>query len=236
MKIYLRDINQKIVDAWQTQFHNYPEVESSFGYIFDGPRADAIISPANSFSIMDGGIDATYTERFGEELSIKLREIVNDFYDGELLVGQAVIVKTNDEDFPYLISAPTMRVPGIVKNTVNAYLAFRGALIAVRNWNESPKNENRQINSILCPGLGTAIGQIPPFACARQMFEAYQIIVKGKQFNPKDCAEIWYNQQELLGWEPYEFRVDGKDYTKKIEKEVDLWDDDDDGKGEGVLV
>jgi hypothetical protein len=63
---------------------------------------------------------------------------------------------------------------------------------------------------------------------ARQMFEVYQVMVRGKRLKPKDCAEIWYNQQELLGWPPYEFKVDGRDIVNKEEKgEVDLWNGSD---------
>ena len=57
--------------------------------------------------------------------------------------GSAVIIPTYDKDvstvqveptdnggvpIPYLISAPTMRVPEDVSDTVNAYLAFRAVL------------------------------------------------------------------------------------------------------------
>lgn len=228
MKIYLRDLSEKVVEAWKVQFGNCPDFEVSLGDIFEGPKADAIVSPANSFGFMDGGIDAAYSKKFGDELAAKLRGVITDWYDGELMVGQAVILPTGDEDFPYLISAPTMRVPSVVRNSVNAYLAFRATLKAVRDWNDAPKNAYKQINSILCPGLGTAIGQIHPFACARQMFEAYQVMVLGKRLKPRDCAEIWYNQQELLGWPPYELKVDGRDVINKEEKgDVDIWKGED---------
>jgi hypothetical protein len=46
-------------------------------------------------------------------------------------VGQAVIVATDHPDIPWCISAPTMRIPRDVPETVNAYLAFRAALRAV---------------------------------------------------------------------------------------------------------
>ncbi len=48
-----------------------------------------------------------------------------------LKVGQAAIIETEDPQnvIPYLICAPTMRVPEIVSGTSNAYLAFRASLI-----------------------------------------------------------------------------------------------------------
>ena len=61
------------------------------------------------------------------------------------LQGQAVIIPAYDDKTPsseelrghnegvpikYLISAPTMRVPQCVDDTVNAYLAFRAVILA----------------------------------------------------------------------------------------------------------
>ena len=76
----------------------------------------------------------------------RLQALLRADYDGELPVGQAVIIKTlspNDsvkkfEDpkfnegklIKYLISAPTMRVPMDVIHSVNAYLAFRAVIQA----------------------------------------------------------------------------------------------------------
>jgi len=47
-------------------------------------------------------------------------------------VGQAVIIETRDpkETIRYLVSAPTMRIPSDVSNSVNAFLAFRATLLA----------------------------------------------------------------------------------------------------------
>ena len=76
----------------------------------------------------------------------RLQTLINVDYDGELLVGQAAIIKTlspkdstkkfKDPKFnegkliKYLISAPTMRVPMDVIHSVNAYLAFRAVIRA----------------------------------------------------------------------------------------------------------
>lgn len=62
----------------------------------------------------------------------RLQQIIKgEEYFGELLVGQAVILETNDETqkIKYLISAPTMRVPLDVSDTPNAYLAFKATLM-----------------------------------------------------------------------------------------------------------
>ena len=175
-KILLRDRNAGMVEAWREFFSTEPDVEISHGDIFD-LRADALVSPANSFGYMDGGIDGVYSRHFGWELSERLREVLRRDWDGELPVGCAVIVETRDPRIPYLVSAPTMRVPMNVSNTVNAYLAFRAALIAVRNHNRANPGS---IGSLLCPGLATFYGCMPPRRSAVQMLLAYRLVVKGE--------------------------------------------------------
>jgi len=128
MKIYLRDINPGMTEAWKLWFGEIEDVEISTGDIFGGPKADAIISPANSFGFMDGGIDLAYSGKFGWGLQKRLQEKLKKEYYGELPIGQAVIVPTENQDIPYCISAPTMRIPMFVQGTMNAYYAFRAAL------------------------------------------------------------------------------------------------------------
>jgi O-acetyl-ADP-ribose deacetylase (regulator of RNase III) len=180
MKFLLRDRNAAVVGAWRRHFAEAPDVEVSHGDIFD-VSADAIVSPANSFGFMDGGIDLVYSQRFGWGLQERLRKLLLAEYDGELPVGQAVIVETHHKDIPFLISAPTMRVPLDVSTTVNAYLAFRASIRAVREHN---KAAGRRIETVLCPGLGTAVGAMAPEVCARQMHYAYGTSHLGQVWNP----------------------------------------------------
>jgi len=138
--IHLRDLGEALVDAWHREFKGVPEVTVSHGDIFPnqtGPvapgdpidiKADAIVSPANSFGFMDGGIDAVYSYQLGSGLQERLQALIARDHGGELPVGMAVIVPTAHPDIPWCISAPTMRVPRDVSDTVNAYLAFRAAL------------------------------------------------------------------------------------------------------------
>jgi O-acetyl-ADP-ribose deacetylase (regulator of RNase III) len=189
MQIYLRDRNQSLVDLWNKVFTNDDKIHISCGDIFDDGEhmnADAVVSPANSFGFMDGGIDYVYSEFFGWDLTEHLKGVLWDEYQGELLVGQAVVVdirETNPKTpIPYLISAPTMRVPLDVSRTVNAYLAFVAAL--------REANKHKNIDSMLCPGLGTAIGKIPYANCAIQMHAAWNRYNKPPAFDVLGVAHI----------------------------------------------
>jgi O-acetyl-ADP-ribose deacetylase (regulator of RNase III) len=177
LRIVLRAIDYGLVHAWEQSFRGVAQVEASQGSILTR-RADAIVSPANSFGYMDGGLDLVYSQHFGWDVEGRVRRRLLAEYDGELPVGQALIVPTENADIPLLISAPTMRVPMNVAGTTNAYLAFRAVLITIRDHNRTARGP--PIHTVLCPGLGTGEGRMPHDRCARQMRAAYDSIVGGR--------------------------------------------------------
>src|SRR4051812_6138881 len=195
VQLYLRDRSPEVVAAWREHFEGAPHVDISEGDIFrGGPAADAIVSPANSFGYMDGGIDAVYLQRFGREMVGRLQTLIKAAWDGELPVGCAAIVETGDREIPYLVSAPTMRVPTDVSETVNAYLAFRAALLAVR---EANKRRPGMIRSVLCPGLCTFYGQMSADKSARQMRFAHRLISEGQTSLLDQAGKILATHREL---------------------------------------
>lgn len=205
--IHLRDLGKPLVDAWNREFEGVPSVHVSCGDIFstktgqvavDDPidiKADAIISPANSFGFMDGGIDAVYTYQFGDGLQQRLQAVIERNFAGELPVGTALVVPTMHKDIPWCISAPTMRVPRNVADTVNAYLAFRAALLAVITHNASGLPP---LKTVLCPGLGTAVGQMPVARCARQMRSAWDRVLGDKRWVPRSVRAAADDEIDLL--------------------------------------
>lgn len=197
LHIHLRDIKPELIAAWEKYFADCPQVAVSLGDIF-GLRADAIVSPANSFGFMDGGIDLVYSEHFGWQLCENLQHLILTRHDGELPVGQAEILPTGNAEIPWLISAPTMRIPSVIVHTPNAYLAFRAVLRLVRSHNASHPSP---IRSVLCPGLGTAIGKLPAEVCAKQMRAAYDAVVLGHK--PK-----FEHFSEAVGWHSQMIRDD----------------------------
>lgn len=192
--VRLQGIDAALVAAWRRHFAGCVGVEIGHGDIF-ATTGDAIVSPANSFGYMDGGIDAVYLARFGSGLQWRLQQHIQEHHGGELTVGEAVIVETAALDIPWLISAPTMRIPGPVPNTLNAYLAFRAALRAALA--HRPTGRPR-ITSVLCPGLASAIGAMPPDRVARQMRFAYDVTLGGRPWPPLRPAEIHATHHELL--------------------------------------
>lgn len=193
--IRLRDKNTAVFEAWQRFFTDVAGVEISHGGIFD-ESATAIVSPANSFGFMDGGIDLAYTQHFGWDLQKRLQERIRNEHFCDLPVGQAIVVETHNEEIPYLVSAPTMRIPMNVSDTLNAYLAFRAALIAVQEFNAS--NPELPITSILCPGLCTASGGMAANDCAKQMAHAHARVMLKQQFCPRGLGWAIAEHMTLL--------------------------------------
>lgn len=170
LQIILADINSRLCAAWTHEFAPYPAVNIRQGSIFD-VEAAAIVSPANSFGIMDGGLDGKLRDFFGMEIERKVRtRIARDFH-GELPAGMAIATETGNTQFPFLISAPTMRVPQEVSHTINAYLAMKAILTCTL--------EDPRIGRVAIPGLCSLSGAMSPHLVARQMRAAYERTVPG---------------------------------------------------------
>ena len=60
LKITLVDRKLILVETWQQAFSYEPKVDIKFSSILD-LNVDCIVSPANSFGFMDGGIDCVYS-------------------------------------------------------------------------------------------------------------------------------------------------------------------------------
>jgi O-acetyl-ADP-ribose deacetylase (regulator of RNase III) len=170
MQIILSDISPKMIEAWKAFFENEPHVSIKEGDITQ-IECDSVVSPANSFGFMDGGLDYVLSERFGWDLEKKLQAIIKNLPEGELLVGQALILETGDMKIPYLISAPTMRIPTNfnIDTSINAYLAMKAVLIKAKT--------DSRINSVAIPGFCTGVGRMQPVIAARQMHIAYKEII-----------------------------------------------------------
>jgi O-acetyl-ADP-ribose deacetylase (regulator of RNase III) len=176
MKIILVAIEQKLIDAWKEFFAdeaNVSIIEEDITKI----ECDAVVSPANSFGFMDGGLDYALSERFGWDIEKRLQRQIKELPEGELLVGQAIVLETEDKIVPFLISAPTMRIPTNfnIDTSINAYLSMKAILIKAKN--------DERITSVAIPGLCTGVGRMQPMIAARQMFQAYNEIILGQRMD-----------------------------------------------------
>ncbi len=197
MKIILSGLQQELLAAWADCFAGQEGVEIVSADITT-LGCDAVVSPANSFGFMDGGLDYALSERFGWELEKRLQKMIKALPMGELLIGQALLLETGDKTIPFLISAPTMRIPTNfnIDTSVNAYLAMKAILITAKN--------GERVQSVAIPGLCTGVGQMPPIISAKQMFQAYKEIILGEKMDFESFGEAqkyhWNINQNGMIW------------------------------------
>ena len=192
-KLYLIDSKSELCDKWRQVFSSYSEVEVLQGDYFQ-QSADAIVSPANSFGIMDGGLDLAIRNELGFQVETDIQEVILNKYHGEMPIGSAEIINTYHDKWSYMIAAPTMRIPENIAFTLNAYIAFRAILIAINSFNES--QPNKAIKSLVCSGLGTGIGSMEAVKCVAQMRAAYKLIKEPARIN--SFSEIHKSHLTLL--------------------------------------
>src|SRR5262245_21185070 len=123
--------------AWRAYFDELPDIEIVKRSFASLPQFDCMVSAANSFGIMDGGVDLAIIDYFGVGLMKRVQEIIKEDFLGEQPVGTSVIVETGNEKHPYIAHTPTMRVPMNISQTDNVYLAMWSMLLAVRIFNRT---------------------------------------------------------------------------------------------------
>lgn len=201
MRIVLSAVEDSMADAWQRHCGDLEEVTIHRGSITE-LQVDAVVSPANSFGFMDGGIDHVYSHHFGWHVQDRLKQIIKDRHHGELLVGVAEVVDTDNSRIPFLIAAPTMRVPMILEDSVNPYLAARAVLLLIKHGSFpsgllAGESISDGIKSVAFPGLGTGVGRVGPNTCALQVRAAVEQFLHGKSDFPATWADAQIRHQKL---------------------------------------
>lgn len=202
MNIILTSVEPALADAWERHCGALDCVTVSRGSILD-PNCDAVVSPANSFGFMDGGIDLLYSHHFGWRVQERLQQFIRTRHHGELLVGMAEIIETDNERIPYVIAAPTMRVPMILANdSVSPYLAARAVLLLIKHGTfhsgvMAGEPIANVVQTVAFPGLGTGVGRIGPNTCAWQVKRAIEEVIYGQTEYPKSFADAMLKHQQL---------------------------------------
>lgn len=168
MKIYLieREINKfKYLKAY---FENEDVIliNDDFKNFINKNIVQCIVSPGNSFGLMDGGYDLALTEWYGNQLQDRVQKYIINNYYGEQPVGTSFIIETK-KDNQYLIHTPTMRTPQEIIEPRIIYQCMRTTLIVAKRNN---------IESILIPMFGGSVGNVKPQVIAKLMWLAFKQI------------------------------------------------------------
>ena len=165
MKIILLDNKRPMCLAWKKYFKDIPNVEVVNDNIeyYDLDNIDCLVSPANSYGLMDGGYDLALTRMFGNDLQHAVQNYIIDILYGEQQVGSSIIVdipNTNKK----LIHTPTMRIPSPIVDSEIIYTSMRSTLMCALNNN---------VKTIIIPAFGGSTGMVPFNTIAREMYKAY---------------------------------------------------------------
>lgn len=185
-KLILSAINEDLYLAFQKHFAKFPQVEVVFKS-FEQTEFDCVVSAANSFGLMDGGVDQCITDYFGVQMMKRVQDAVISEYYGEQPVGTSMIIRGN-ADFKfgeggtllknkYVAHTPTMRIPMNIHQTRNVYHAMKAMLIAIEKHNievdefkrHNLSDHKTRIDVVVCPGLGTNAGRVPAEEAAQMM-------------------------------------------------------------------
>lgn len=207
MKIVVRDRNVEFITEMKSMIAvhhaaipDHVEITTELGDIFEHwdsyERDIALVSPANSFGFMNGGIDQVYINKFGQELEDRVREdIKQKTAYNELIIGQSLVVplRLDSESgqriqavSDWLIVSPTMRVPQRILDATDVYLATRSA---------TKQSHRNGFKTMLIPGMGIGVGGVHPTLGARNMLMG---MIDGvnvpKVYN--SCAESFLDAQK----------------------------------------
>lgn len=171
-KLVLCDPNRGLCDELEKYFQ-FPDVEVVCD-VFQNIEFDCVVSAANSFGLMDGGIDGAIIDHFGLQLQTKVQRAIIRDYAGEQPVGTSMVLSV-DGTYPvkYVAHTPTMRIPASIDGTENAYLAMKAVLMAVQKHNLV----THDIHRVVCCGLGTLTGGLSHKKAAQQMALAYAYFI-----------------------------------------------------------
>lgn len=163
LRLSLVDSDTAVAKALRHAFGDWPEVSVIHGDILR-VAVDAVVSPANGYGYMDGGLDRRLVEAFGDQVQRRVLSAIDGEGGGVLEVGRAVIVTTGHPRMPWLIVAPTMPAPDGA-TPASVFFAMSAVLRAAAR--------HREIAHVFCPGLGTGVGQLDPEEASAEMAAAY---------------------------------------------------------------
>jgi O-acetyl-ADP-ribose deacetylase (regulator of RNase III) len=179
IKFIFFDMNKNFIEKYKLVLQNkIPHAEfyceDLETLILKYPNINAIISPANSYGFMNGGIDRTIDKILNNvEYLVKqqIEQVGQIDRSGRsfLPVGNCIVIPRNNY---FLFVAPTMTMPHkLPEDTLNVSLAFMAIL---KQASLLERNYNNNINlTIACPCLGTGVGQLDPIISAKQILGAY---------------------------------------------------------------
>lgn len=190
-KIFLLDINRAMINCWNEAFVNCGDVyvvnKDFKTFISKNDEVDGIVSPGNSFGLMDGGYDKAISEYFGDALYEAVQNKIMECFWGEQPVGSCLSLQIPNTK-KILLHTSTMRTPEVIIDPRIIYSCMRTTLV---------ETEKNSIKQVVVPAFGGMTGRVPRKIIAQMMREAYDDVNnrrRNKGYN------TWSNIREINLW------------------------------------
>lgn len=162
---------------------------------------ECIVSPGNSFGLMDGGVDGIIKSYFKhiDNFIIKVQTSLLNQVGGFHQPGSCTMIDvTNDHvNCQFIAHCPTMIVPMKITDYSIIYWCIWNFLISIHKHNIN--NPTNKIKTVVCPCLGTGVGRfeyeyfIKLFELALENYENYIELMKTDFTNT--------NHYNIMNWE-----------------------------------
>lgn len=159
----LVDADAHVAEALSKAFADVSQVRVLHCDIVTVARG-AVVSPANGYGYMDGGVDARYSAFFGPSLELRVQDAIARAGGPPLPIGTSLVVETRHAAIPWLVVVPTMILP----ETVDATHAYRAARALFRRMASEPN----RLREVFCPAMATGVGGVAPDDAAEAMRRA----------------------------------------------------------------
>ncbi|KZP00930.1 macro domain-like protein, partial [Calocera viscosa TUFC12733] len=224
----LLDRSTDLLDAWKAAFEKY--LPTALGDTFTllqsdirkAGKFDCVVSPANSYGIMDGGIDLYIAAAISPtDTTPVIRSVQKHLYAnhrGYLSAGQCAIAPlpaelcgpSNVLGCKYIAVLPTMRLPERIEWQRDiVYDCMWNLLLALEKHNGAAVAEHsgKEIRTVVMSGLATGTGGISHQKCAEQM------VLAVKHFREATSTPAMWSQ---FDWEDVEVLDEEIGPTRKL--------------------
>ena len=160
-------MNILIADHNKSTIASINECNPSFDVELGNPLAfdiDAVVSPANTMSIMNGGYDAVLRRYSGVGIEYTVKQYFDKF---KLDVGEAIAVITGHSKVEWLIVTPTVSVTGEGLSG-HASVSYSCAYNAVKVAHE------KGVKYLGMTGLGSGVGGLDRRVSAKQQVQGIE--------------------------------------------------------------
>jgi O-acetyl-ADP-ribose deacetylase (regulator of RNase III) len=185
------DISNKFEECYNLYLKKYENISyHCCDFVKLDNQFDCVVSPSNSFAILDGGFDGHISRYFNEieQFTVEMQKQLLDKSGGYSQPGTCVLLETKVNKCKYVALCSTMVIPSVIVDYSIIYHCFWNLLITIHNHN---KTSDDKIKNILLTGLGTGVGNVGTIANCRLLnlaienYLSYIEFIKSDKMNSK---------------------------------------------------